>query len=334
MLSANSKNQPIRVLIHGLAFFSQKLPAFLASEGWEFRNYAPRWSMDLPWTLYQLGRCDLAYTWGGRITMGKFLSAARLLRKKQLVMFWCGSDVLEARPDFAAGRTEPWIADKIHWAGAPWLAEEVRALGLKCEYVPTTWVQSVGTLQDLPKKFTVLAYLPDANRVSLYGIDQVLEVARALPKIDFTIVGLQPGQSLRVPENVSLHGRVGCLEPFYRSATVIWRPTRHDGLSFMALEALAQGRYVIWSYPFSAAIRARDGGAARMELERLFELHEARQLDINRAGAEYIEQNFSPERIKSEILSRWKDIVEARSTVPRFDYVPRVDESSSGQLRQ
>jgi hypothetical protein len=182
------ENPTLRVLIHGLAYFSKQLPAFLAGPDWEFRNYAPRWSTDLAPTLYNLSRCDLVYTWGGRVTMGKFLLAARALRKKKLVMFWCGSDVLEARPDFEAGRTESWIVEKTHWAGAPWLAEEVRAMGLKCEYVPTTWIESVHHLPELPSKFTVLAYLPDAERVNLYGIDQVLQAAQALPKIDFVIV--------------------------------------------------------------------------------------------------------------------------------------------------
>ena len=267
--------------------------------------------MDLPATLYSLHRCHLAYAWGGRVSMGKFLAAARALNKQKLVMFWCGSDVLEAREEFRQGKMESWIADKIHWAGAPWLAEEVRCLGLRCEYVPTTWVPTVSHLDDFPGRFSVLAYLPDAARVNLYGIDQVLEVARALPKIDFTIVGLQPGQTLDAPANVALHGRIANLEPFYRNATLIWRPTRHDGLSFMALEALARGRYVIWSYPFSTAIHARETGAARLQIERLWDLHQTGLLDLNRPSAELIARDFSPAKIKTDMLCRWKHIVES-----------------------
>jgi glycosyltransferase involved in cell wall biosynthesis len=331
LLSAKA-NQPIRVLIHGLAHFSQKLPAFLASNGWEFRNYSPRWSMELLPTIYHLQQCDLAYTWGGRLTMGKFLSAARVLNKNKLVMFWCGSDVLEARPDFEAGRTEPWIAEKIHWAGAPWLAEEVRAMGLPCEYVPTTWVPSVRQLYDLPKNFSVLTYLPDAERISLYGIDQVLEVARALPRIDFTIVGLQPGQTLQAPRNVKLCERVSSLEPFFRSATVLWRPARHDGLSFMALEALAHGRYVIWSYPFSASIHAREAISARLEIERLFELHETNQLEINSSGAQFVQNNFSSAKIRSEMLSKWSKIVESPLPLASSERSSQVAESAPEHL--
>jgi glycosyltransferase involved in cell wall biosynthesis len=239
-------------------------------------------------------------------------------------MFWCGSDVLEARTDFEAGRVDPWITEKIHWAGSPWLAEEVRAMGLNCEYVPSTWVPAIEQIEDLPKKFSVLAYLPDANRVGLYGIDQVLEVARAMPQVDFAIVGLQPGQSLNTPANVTVHGRVSYLTPFYRNATVVWRPARHDGLSFMALEALAHGRHVMWSYPFSGAIHVRDASGGRIELERLYELHQARRLEINRGGAEFISQNFSPETIREGILSRWRKIVEVPIQLAASEHASRI----------
>jgi hypothetical protein len=310
-LTIDTEKLNIRVLIHGLQYFCQKLPAFLESEGWEFRNYPPRWSKDILKSIYQLQRCDLAYTWGGRLTFGKFLTSAKLLGKQKIVMFWCGSDVLHARVDFKAGRTEAWIAEKVHWAGAPWLADEVRAMGLKCEFVPSTWISPVKQLAPLPEKFSVLSYLPDAKRTDLYGIDQVLEVARAMPQIDFSIVGLLPGQTLRVPPNVALHGRVAEMESFYRNATVIWRPARHDGLSFMSLEALARGRHVIWSYPFDGAFHSKNATTARIELERLLELHQAKKLEPNIAGAEFIAEHFSPEKIKKGILSRWKSIVDS-----------------------
>jgi hypothetical protein len=310
-LSTRKQKDPIRVLIHGLAFFSRQFPAFLKSDGWEFRNYEPRWSAELVAMTHHLHRCDLAYSWGGRITMGKFLSMARRLGKQKLVMFWCGSDVMEARADYEAGKMEPWIAEKVHWAGSPWLAEEVRAMGLECEYVPSTWVPVVEHPSALPEKFSVLAYLPDAERVNLYGIDQVIAIARTMPKVEFTIVGLRPGQTLSVPCNVKLQGREPDMTSYYRNATVIWRPARHDGLSFMALEALAHGRYVIWSYPFTGAHFAREIEPARMELERLMALHHAKRLEINRVGAEHVARTFCPDNIRKNILTRWRAIVEA-----------------------
>ena len=306
------KNRPNRVLIHGLADFVAKFPSILKTDGWDIRSYdLHRFSHQLAMARY-LQRCDLAFSWTGRITMGKFLSASRLLGKKKVVLFWCGSDVLYAQKEHQERKgVEPWIAEQIHWAGAPWLAEEVRAMGLDCKYVPITWVKLVTALAPLPQKFSVLCYTPTTERMELYGIDQVLEVARALPTVTFDIVGLLPGQKLDAPANVRLHGWIGDLTPFYRGATVVWRPTRHDGMSFMALEALAHGRHVIWSYPAPGVIQSGNAGTARVELERLLELHAGGSLELNYAGAQFVAKHFSPAIIREGMLSGWRNIIDS-----------------------
>jgi len=317
-------NRPTRVLIHGLAHFAQKFPFILQRDGWDIRSYDIRRLSHLVAMTHYLQRCDLAFSWTGRITIGKFLSVTRLLRKKKVVLFWCGSDVLFAQQEYEARRfVEPWIAEKIHWAGAPWLAEEVRAMGLNCEYMPITWVQPVRVLSPFPRKFSVLAYTPNTHRAELYGVDQVLEVARAMPTIPFTIVGLLPGQKLDAPDNVQLHGWVEDMTPFYRNATVVWRPTRHDGMAFMALEALAHGRHVIWSYPSPGVIQSRDASTARIELERLLELHQTHRLELNRPGAEFVAANFTPTRIRDGMLERWRQIVQSPLPPMETSYATR-----------
>jgi hypothetical protein len=298
-----------RVLLHGLVYFCRQFPKLLASQEWEFRHFDPnKPSRLLPAAAY-LQKCDLAYSWGGRLTLGKFLSVARFFRKKKLIMFWCGSDTLEARKDYEAGQGDPWVADKIHWAGSPWLAEEVRAMGLACEYVPSTWVDVPAFLPPLPKKFSILIHLPSATRMELYGIDHVFEVARRTPNVAFNVVGILPGESLRGPENVTVHGRVPSMQPFIRNASVIWRPARHDGLSFFALEALGHGRHLLWSYPFTGAVVARDATSGYAEIQRLHDLHERGLLGINQAGADHIAQHFTPATIRDGLLSRWKHII-------------------------
>lgn len=316
------KTEPtnFRILLHGLVYFCRKFPALLASPGWEFRHYDPnRISELLPSAAY-LQRCDLAYSWGGRLTLGKFLSVAKILRKANLVMFWCGSDTLDARPDFEAGRTDPWIAEKIHWAGSPWLADEVRAMGLPCEYVPSTWVDVPAEIPPMPKKFSVLAHLPSATRVELYGIDHVFEVARRMPDVEFNVVGILPGEILTGPANVKIHGRVPSMNPFFREASVVWRPARHDGLSFVALEALGHGRHVLWSYPFPETTVAKDATAGYVEIQRLYDLHQQGNLEVNHAGADYIASNFTPEKIRDGILGRWKRIIRREAGTSEVSY--------------
>lgn len=299
-----------RVVVHGLAYFCQQFPSMLRSDGWEISNYSRRDLAGLSEMAVSVGRCDLAHTWGGRITLGRFLWAVRAFGPRKLVMFWSGSDVLRATKEFQSGDMDPWIRENVHhWAGAPWLAEEVRAMGLDCEYVPATWVPRVERPVSLPKDFSVLAYLPSAQRQDLYGTDQVLDVAHSMPTTRFTIVGLKDGQISNAPSNVRFLPWVEEMEPLYRSATVLWRPAKHDGLSFMALEGLAYGRHVLWTYPFDGCIQVANAEEARRELERLREQHDARALQPNYAGMELAMNGFNADRIRAQILARWQQII-------------------------
>ncbi len=314
------KDEPLKILLHGLVYFCRKFPGLLNSPGWEFRHFDPNRLTELLPAVAYLQKCDLSYCWGGRVTLGKFLAASRLLQKKNLVMFWCGSDTLSARKDYEAGRVHPWIAERIHWAGSPWLAEEVRAMGLQCEYVPTTWVDIPYVLPPMPEKFSVLAHLSSAARVELYGIDHLFEVARRMPTVEFHVVGILPGETLSAPDNVTVHGRVPSLVPFYQRTSVLWRPARHDGLSFVALEALGYGRHVLWSYPFTGATIAKDAASGYLEIQRLHDLHLQGQLPINRLGAAHIAAHFEPSVIRNSLLSRWKRIAESESGAPAPRY--------------
>src|SRR5262249_52113021 len=99
----------LRVHVHGVAHFSRQIPGLLKSPGWEISSFPPSNARTLAAKAFDLGKCDLAFTYGGRITMGKFLRAAQILGKDKIVIFWAGSDILYARKDFEAGRKAPWI---------------------------------------------------------------------------------------------------------------------------------------------------------------------------------------------------------------------------------
>ena len=301
--------RPYRVVVHGLPHFCQKLSGLLRCEGWDVRYHSQQTAAGLVALANDLRRCDLAYTWGGRISMGKFLWAARCLGKKKLVMLWSGSDIFFAREQFSAGKMEPWIAAKTHWAVSPWLAKEVRSLGLPCEWVQASFVQPAAEIAPLPEKFSVLAYVPDKEKSILYGWDQIVEVARDLGSIEFNVVGLRQGETLQGPPNVKMHGWASDLTPYLQRASVLWRPVQHDGLSFMVLEALAQGRHVLYSYPFPGCVEVKTAAAAQRELKRLVELHGSKILNVNASGIQSIANNFSPEKVRADLLRRWEEII-------------------------
>ena len=309
----NEISRPRRVAIHGLPYFCAKLSAILKDPDWDVRHHFYR-PAGLVHFLGDLRGSDLAFSWGGRISMGRFLWAARRLRKKNVVILWCGSDVLRAQEELAAGKMNSWVAERIHWAASPLLAEEVRSLGLPCEYVQVSFVQPVSTPPPLPEKFSVLVYVPTIERASIYGLDRILEVADTCRWIDFRLVGLRERESLTGPPNLKVHCRTSDLGPYIEQATVIWRPVRHDaGISFVVLEALAQGRHVLYSYPFSDCIHVTTNSAVLLELERLRNLHESKQLRLNEGGIRTISQEFTPERVRANLFSRWAEIIDTES---------------------
>jgi glycosyltransferase involved in cell wall biosynthesis len=301
----------MRVLLHGLKYFCNKLPGVFQSDGWDIRFHPADSAGSLFSLLRDLQRADLLFVWGARISMGRVLRAARVLNKKKVILFWCGSDVLRAQAERVEGILNPWIAKQIHWAGAPWLAHEIRALGVPCEYVPITWVPRVKSIPVLPAKFSVLVYMPRVRLGELYGLARILEVARSLPKVSFELVGLVEGHIPDPPPNLKIFGRIQDedMKEFYRRATVYWRPVSHDGLSFMSLEALSYGRYVVWSYPFPHCAEAGDAAQDKAEIERLHAMHQANELPLNEPGLEMVCKDFSPERIREVYLGRWGKVI-------------------------
>lgn len=301
--------RPYRVVVHGLGYFCGKLPALVQDERWlvmDRSGHSPPQLIDLA---SDLARCDLAYTWGGRITMGKFLWAARLLGTKKIIMLWSGSDVLYAQREFANGTIAPWIRQAVHWAVSPWIAEEVREMGLPCEHVQASFVNLPLEPKPLPKKFSVLLFVNDVSKADLYGWDRMLAVAEQLRHVQFHLCGLQPGQFLRVPPNIKIHHWIKDLTPLLEVTTVVYRPVRHDGLSFTVLEALSHGRYVLYSYPLTGCVQVSSTWEASEQLETLRSRHERGILALNKVGRDYVAREFAGEKVRAEMLRRWEQII-------------------------
>src|SRR5215469_16072729 len=189
-----------RIALNGLDHFCQRYSQLLTGDRWDVPYRPPTIPMGLAARFRDVMRCDLACSYTGRISMGKFLRVARSFGKTKIIMVWCGSDSWCAQADYATGKIDPWVTQLTHWAIAPWLAEEVRALGVDCEYVPATqFVEIPSNPKPLPKRFSVLLYVRNALRGGLYGLDRMVEVAQKLPRIDFNLFGLPEGQAVSVP---------------------------------------------------------------------------------------------------------------------------------------
>jgi hypothetical protein len=302
-----------RVLVHGLVYFGKMFADLMNGPGWQFRYYPDNGIGNYASMARNLQSCDLVYQIGGRVSLGKFLCAARILKKQRLVMHWVGSDTLDQRFELAQGKANSWVMHRIHhWAESEWMVREVEALGLPCARVPLPSSEVPDQPSPLPHEFSVLVYMPDLSRSDLYGLDRILQVARELPHIPFELVGLLRGEIANAPANLKVHRRIPKLAEHYRRASVVWRPVRHDGLSFMVLEALGHGRHVLWSYAFPGCRQVTEAADARNEIIRLYALHTARRLRINEDGARAIAvRGYLPNDLKKNILGRLQQILDS-----------------------
>ena len=302
-----------RVLILGLSYFGRLLAGQLADRGWDATyaghpgRSAAGWARLLP----RIARADLLYLISSRIDRWAPQDIMMALRRKPVAIHWVGTDASRATEAHRRGNLSTRIADgAVHWCDAPWLVDELRRAGIRSEYVALPIPLATGTPPPLPRQFRVLMYLPaDARDRAVFDAETVLRLPEAFPDVQFTLLpatSADLGQPL--PANVTTPGWVDDLDPVYRESTVLVRQTTHDGMAFTAVEALARGRYVIWSYPVAGGIRASGFEAVRGQLESLIARHRAGVLPLNLSGRALALANFAPGRLMSELDRRLQDL--------------------------
>jgi hypothetical protein len=303
-----------RVLVHGDVHAGTVFAQLMDGDGWRFRYYPDAGIRNLSQIARELRACDVAYQIGGRVAAGKFLLAAKLMRKRKIVMHWTGSDVLDEQLKGFPSAADPWILENVeHWAVSEWLVREAATLGVTCRLVPLPSPSVPERPSTLPSRFSVLVYMPAVTRGALYGLDRILEVARELPHIPFELVGLLEGTIEDPPANLRVHGRILDLREFFERATVVWRPVRHDGLSWMVLEALGHGRHVLWTYAFPGCTQTRSAADARDEIARLYALDQQKLLPLNSGGVAAIaEGGYLPRQLRGKIRMRLEEILGAQ----------------------
>jgi hypothetical protein len=299
-------------LVHGLDYFGPAVAEFPSGDGWEFQYYRDRGLDNLTAMAKALRQCDLVYQIGGRVTVGKFLFATKLLGKNRVVMHWVGSDTLDAIRPSVKARSHPWVLNQIHhWTVSDWIHQEVSNLGIKCDHVPLPSTKAPARPSPLPQEFSVLVYVPTVSRSALYGLDTILAVASKLPHIPFELVGLRDGP-VDLPPNIRAYNRLPDLTEFYKRTSVVWRPTRHDGLSWMVMESLGHGRHVLWTHPFPGCLQVSAVSDCAAHIQRLFQMNQEQELSLNEEGVRFIAgSEYCPETFKTKMRSRFEKILQS-----------------------
>ncbi|GBD24471.1 hypothetical protein HRbin29_02149 [bacterium HR29] len=293
----------MRLAVIGLPFFGERVAALLAEAGIDAR-FLPSPVVEprrTPWVLAELVRSDLVYAIGSRAARGAPVDLLLRLGKK-VVLHWAGSDVLFAQRDAESGRLSRRVAERaVHWAVAPWLVEELGALGIAAEERPLPLPIAWGEPVPLPETFRVLVYLPE-RPWEPYDVEGTLAVMRALPDVPFLVVG---GYVPPAPlPNVEALGFVPNMAEVYRRTSVLLRLTHHDGRSHSVIEALSFGRYVVWTYGLPGVVRVSGPAEAAAAIARL----RAEAHGLNERGLEEAAR-YRAEVLVPEAVERLRSIV-------------------------
>ena len=261
--------------------------------------------------LYHVRNCDIVYSLNGSIYNARAFDMA-LKFKKKLIIHWVGTDVIKAKKSYGDRLiNKKYIEQATHFCEVDWIKQELEEIGISADPVPFLSFDNRGyTVGSFPEKFSLLTYI-GLNRAEFYGFNEILALAIKFPDIDVNVVGISE-YSGKLPENVNLLGWVKDMNAIINNSVVCVRFPKHDGLSGFVLESLACGRHVIYKYPFPHCSAVSDLAELQDVTNALYEKFSDDNLDVNTEGVAYIKDNFSQEKVLSNLLDKFKAALNER----------------------
>jgi len=293
----------MKVIITGLKYFGSRLAGELNGMGSRHRFiYKDTYYSHLGRLGYLLNlpAADCVYSINGSVGGSRALSLALKMRKK-VVLHWVGSDIYTAKTMIEENRYNPdFIRKPVHLTDTPWYVEPLRTLGIEADYQPLLSIGEIEQVPGFPSRFSVLCYVA-AHNPALYGFEEIITVARALPNILFRIAGPEPG-SLSVPPNVSLLGWQRNMQAVMTESVVCLRYNRHDGLSFFVLEALQIGRIVLYNQPFGQSVFVNSVEQVVHKLSDYASAFHSGHLVPDQQNADWVNEQFNRDKVLGNLI--------------------------------
>lgn len=245
---------------------------------------------------------DLLWTW---------LRTLRTLLKApgRYAFIWNGSDVLNQLKDHATGQLRRRVVrrsarNSMHMTAAPWLAEELRTLNIESSYCPLPlqhWPKDIGRLPKASFEpqgpLQVCSYV-NPSKPDFYGHDTLVELAKALPSVRFSIIGSEkPSRGSEPPANLGYHGWIDDTPAFLSRHHLLLRLVPHDGMPQSVLQALLVAAHAICTVPVQTAMVVKHDDLPT--LYRLLGRLERRLVEgallPNNEGHDYVRTEHDPE---------------------------------------
>ena len=216
--------------------------------------------------------------------------------------YWIGTDVMNAGENATRGGHTPFFRLSLrdrHLAGAPWLTEELRRIGVPADTAifPES-VPQVEEVAPMPETFQVLTYVPDA-RYKFYGGEFIYRAARELPGVIFSVMGGKGAWVCEPLPNLRFHGWLKDTGSAYSRASVLLRLLPHDAIGATVKEGLVHARHVIYTYPLpcTTVIKYGDYPSLLQSLRHYHQQHLAGTLRPNEKGREYALRMWEPSHL-------------------------------------
>jgi glycosyltransferase involved in cell wall biosynthesis len=302
----------MRVLITGLPLFSKRLADDLQAFDPEneylfYDTYSSKKAL-LAFIL-KLPKADLVISMNGVTDKSRTLDLV-LKFKKKLVLQWMGSDAMYALDRNAKGTLlRKYIDYATNFVDAPWILDEVTALGVKAETLHFKFIEDVALPVDQYDKIQVVTYVSQ-NRQVFYGMDWVSHLAELNPSIDFLVYGASNPQY--ETENLKMFGwqAHNVFKENVRKGAVFLRLTEHDGFPVSVMEAMAYGAECITRLPIEHAHYVNDINQLQPSFELTCARIKERGLKPNTTLATAIRQTFQKEVILQQYVDQLKKLIQ------------------------
>lgn len=294
----------MKVLIVGLPYFAKNLKRDLtefdpSNKYYFLDTYYNKW--DRIKALFLIPRMDVVYSINGTLGTSKVFDLALKLKKK-LMITWVGTDVLKAKK--LKEVNQAFLNKANHYCEVEWIQQEL--LELKVNAKVLNFFNFKETKKpSFPEgnQLHVLSYI-SKGREDYYGWNEVLEAAKQLPEVQFTIVGTDKEENL--PDNLKCLGWVKDMDAQFENCHCTIRFVEHDGLSGFVLESLYRGKYVVYSEKLNHCLQAKSTEDIIEKLKNLSDSLNQQTLSINSSGIEFVKENFNTDFILSELIEEFK----------------------------
>ena len=281
--------------------------------------------------IFQITRADMVYFHSPTNLRIILMPIAYLFRKK-IILQWIGGDVLtvtcHCREQIYDIGNEKYISVKkvlttgisgltrkiinfvikntdvflnylnffvtCHIACSPHLVEELKLVNIKAHYVPVL-NHITPEILPFPPNFAVLSYIgfqKSSDTKNFYGWATIRRLAKDFPDLKIYLVG-RGGRLDNLPPNIEYCGFVEDISLLLKKCKAVLRITYHDGVPRLILEALATGRYVIYTRSFPTTYTITTYEEVKYYMNRIRNCSEPNMDGYNLIRKEYSQKKVS-----------------------------------------